>query len=745
MLNQILKRVLYKTNITCILFILSSSYLFSQIPPPPGQPLFKDFYPERDSGIFVSGYSVNYALGNTWNPPLFSYIVDVSNKYGSQGILLVLLDDGTVIKLEQRGYKDTEIIGPNISGSVDFKKIIGDALYTLTTKGVYVTRDGGSTWQLDTAGIGSTQIWDIAIDSAQYIYAAADNGLYIQNPDSNIWHQVTSNVLGLYTSFIKVFIDQNNRIWLAGNSGGIYMSTDKGSTWAIDTTGIGSGFQSINNFGDDYFGNVYATTSNVSFTPNAIFKSSGGTAPWTRIDQGITAITVNQSLINSIGGDSTLYAATSFGLYSSTDQGATWTESNTGIQAETFNGLAQASSGRLITSTALGIFTKEANDTSWAKRFPVNGYEANLPLYQDGLKNLYSIEPLKNSFGNIVKSTDNGTTWAYDTLGISALTKPQLFYVDENGTKYLTGNILNGSIFQMAVYQKKLGGSWTSDTSGLLANIGLVNSIASDQHGYLYISVYWNNSVSSQSQGVARRPINGGAWTIDSTGLPSGFTFFYEMQADKNGMMYGHNYYYLLRRTNSGWVSVPVPNQIPGTYYTAFTFDSSNTLFAALEQYSYSTGKSLGRGIFYTTDQGANWTYAGLDSLAVSKLYSYGNSTYAITDRGIYIVNKNGTTAVKNQSHIPNQYDLFQNYPNPFNPATTINYSIPKTSLVTIKVYDVLGREITTLINEEKKPGNYNLEFNASKLASGIYFYQLHASNGSAQSFISTKKMLLLK
>ena len=85
-------------------------------------------------------------------------------------------------------------------------------------------------------------------------------------------------------------------------------------------------------------------------------------------------------------------------------------------------------------------------------------------------------------------------------------------------------------------------------------------------------------------------------------------------------------------------------------------------------------------------------------------------------------------------------FNLEQNYPNPFNPSTSIRYSIPKTSLVTLKVYDVLGREVKSLINEEKPAGNYQIELNISSLASGVYFYRLQAG-----SFVQTKKMLLIK
>ena len=85
-------------------------------------------------------------------------------------------------------------------------------------------------------------------------------------------------------------------------------------------------------------------------------------------------------------------------------------------------------------------------------------------------------------------------------------------------------------------------------------------------------------------------------------------------------------------------------------------------------------------------------------------------------------------------------FSLEQNYPNPFNPSTTIRYEIPEQSLVTIKVYDILSNEITTLVNEENQSGNYEVEFNASGLSSGIYFYTLSTGN-----FFSTKRMILLK
>jgi hypothetical protein len=89
---------------------------------------------------------------------------------------------------------------------------------------------------------------------------------------------------------------------------------------------------------------------------------------------------------------------------------------------------------------------------------------------------------------------------------------------------------------------------------------------------------------------------------------------------------------------------------------------------------------------------------------------------------------------------MPSTYLLQQNYPNPFNPSTTISFSIPTSEFVTLKVYDVLGREIATLVNENLSAGSYSYNFDASNLTSGVYFYKLQAGKYS-----ETKKMLLSK
>ena len=89
---------------------------------------------------------------------------------------------------------------------------------------------------------------------------------------------------------------------------------------------------------------------------------------------------------------------------------------------------------------------------------------------------------------------------------------------------------------------------------------------------------------------------------------------------------------------------------------------------------------------------------------------------------------------------VPKAFTLFQNYPNPFNPSTNISFSLPSRSFVSLKVFDLLGKEVATIVSEEMSAGSYSKQWNASKFASGVYFYRLQAG-----SFTEIKKLLFLK
>jgi len=135
-----------------------------------------------------------------------------------------------------------------------------------------------------------------------------------------------------------------------------------------------------------------------------------------------------------------------------------------------------------------------------------------------------------------------------------------------------------------------------------------------------------------------------------------------------------------------------------------------------------------------------NWTFNDLeDGIYEWRLRAvdaaYAGSEIAMGEFGVGVVSvddQNNTT--------PEKFSLEQNYPNPFNPSTIIRYSIPESGKVTIKIYNTIGKEMTTLVNENKQPGNYEIRYDASKLSSGVYFYKIESGR-----FIETKKMILLK
>jgi subtilisin family serine protease len=152
-------------------------------------------------------------------------------------------------------------------------------------------------------------------------------------------------------------------------------------------------------------------------------------------------------------------------------------------------------------------------------------------------------------------------------------------------------------------------------------------------------------------------------------------------------------------------------------------------------------------GINDTVHIPINLVYLGKQQSAEEHTYyspsitwTSGGTTY-LRKHNVLIDFQNTITGVaQTASSIPNRFELYQNYPNPFNPSTTIRYDLPKQSRLKIVVYDILGREVATLVNEEKRAGSYTINFNASELASGVYFYQLQTGEYSA-----TKKLLLLK
>ena len=225
-----------------------------------------------------------------------------------------------------------------------------------------------------------------------------------------------------------------------------------------------------------------------------------------------------------------------------------------------------------------------------------------------------------------------------------------------------------------------------SPVQTLLGSVSFFNNIG--------ISVGWNGTIIKSSD-------SGSSWTLQNSNTIE-FLNDCDMVSVDIGFAVGFSGS-ILKTTNGGndWV---IKNS--GTSQNLSSIKMQNEL----------TGVSVGENIILkTTDGGNTWFQKQVVTNVVSK--------------------KNNDV---------NNFELFQNYPNPFNPTTKIKYKLPEINFVTIKVYDILGNEITTLVNDEKPADNYEVEFSATgggiNLTSGIYLYQIKAGNYS-----ETKKMILLK
>ena len=178
-----------------------------------------------------------------------------------------------------------------------------------------------------------------------------------------------------------------------------------------------------------------------------------------------------------------------------------------------------------------------------------------------------------------------------------------------------------------------------------------------------------------------------------------------------------------VNQINSDVNSLPVvPNTKPGLLIARMKLETSADKFS-------------------NEDFGINWSTA--ENNFRTKLVTFKDSKLVeVTDiRSHYIdLDNNANSTIQSQTELPTEFELSQNYPNPFNPSTNLEFGIPNLEFVTLKVYDITGKEVMTLINETKSPGRYEVTFDGSNFASGVYFYKITAGN-----FSSVKRMFLIK
>ncbi len=174
------------------------------------------------------------------------------------------------------------------------------------------------------------------------------------------------------------------------------------------------------------------------------------------------------------------------------------------------------------------------------------------------------------------------------------------------------------------------------------------------------------------------------------------------------------------------------------------SLDPYNSSIIRINQYLLTSVKFGGSGIFISENEGLQWADAGngLPFLSeISELMVFNDNVIAATSNGLYKRPVSQLTGVaKTHNQLPEIYLLSQNYPNPFNPTTNIKFDIPKSSFIKIIIYNVQGKEITTLVNERLNAGSYEVNWNGGSFPSGLYFYKLITAE-----FFDVKKMLMIK
>jgi len=231
--------------------------------------------------------------------------------------------------------------------------------------------------------------------------------------------------------------------------------------------------------------------------------------------------------------------------------------------------------------------------------------------------------------------------------------------------------------------------------------------------------------------GVFRSTDNGAHWSEAKTGLPSDYV--YALGVCGTAVFAGYDAGYgVYRSTDDGVHWTEVNNGLTQRSIGAFAVSGENIFVGTA------------RGVFLSTNRGDTWTSVSpepevpwIRSLAFCGHFLFaGLQGGAVWRRPLSEM----VVSVDPAESLPETPRLHQNYPNPFNPLTTIKYVLPKSSQVTLSVFDMLGREVSVLVNERRDAGYHSINFDGSNLASGVYFYRLQTGD-----FTQTKRLLLLR
>jgi len=655
----------------------------------------------------------------------------------------------------------------------------GDSQYG---DGIYKSTDAGATWtHVALASAVGTRCSQISIDPtlSNIVYMAGNLGVFKSIDAGVTWINTNSGA-----NANCIFIDPINTLVLfastgGSNAGAIRKSTDGGLTWNSLAGGLPSGmgrvqlamaqsdhntiYASIAQPGGALLGLYRTTDAGISWTLQASSPNYTSSQGW--YDNAVTVNPTNANLVVVGGLDCYVSATGGTGLVqkSSWFTGSSTNMTHADIHRLLYHGsvLYCCSDGGVYKSTNDGNSWVDLNRTLSTLQYQSADYDpTNSNLLQGGCQD-----------NNKQYSTNGGNDWIQRTTGDGGYT-----VIDPVNTNYVYGQYVQGSIqrslnsgfsfaditpsgssgglfydpYEMApgdhntiVFgrnsvwkttnaQTVTSGGWTQIASSAIVG-GNVSSVG----------ISWTNInkiyIGTSNGKILVTTDNGTNWQV-STGNPYISDFAVD-NADDNlcyASCAGSSGIHVLKTTDGGLTWVNITNSLPN-------IAANSIILRAVDPRMLFIGTDL--GVFQSTDEGVTWVSfnSGFPTVQVYDLkykLNPGIILAATHGRGCWTFNLNSIIGIAPDpfAEIPREYKLTQNFPNPFNPSTNIKFGLPKSSNVKLRVYDILGNLISTLVDGRLNPGTFEVRWDASRFASGVYFYKLEADG-----FVQTKKLLLVK
>ena len=636
-------------------------------------------------------------------------------------------------------------------------------IFAGTSSGVIVSPDGGNSWAAPASGM-SYYVTSLAVKDTNIFAGTYQNGVFRSTDNGASWTAVNNGLGAFQNQVTSLAVD--GRLLFAGTAAGLCLSTDDGNSWSTLSAGNLSSLQFINC--------ITASASTIFVgTPAGMLRSTDGDTTWEIINNGLN---IGTSIFCITVDSSNLFLGTVYGVYRSSDIGGSWNAASSGLPTSPSQVYSLAASGSILFSgTNSGVFVSSDNGSSWAAaNNGISGSRASHSLLSGKGPDVFAVIDEGGVYTSLYISTDYGATWSANTGLESSFI--QTITVTDSAAFAATGD----GIFESS----DVGKTWHPINGGVMDTTYPVYLIQSGPN--LIAATYQTQYTSStQLKGLYLSSDGGASWQVAGSNLPPVLLTLAAIGPDVfAGFLHGGVYastdhgvnWTIANDTLAGvWSFVSIGSNllVDRPQWTAFPSDTFPSYQGGVFR-STDNGKSwtsiasdlpglqypgqlvvhgtdcfvgmVGFGFYFSGDNGTTWDViagsANLTSLSQS-LYVNDSSIFVGTyGSGIWKLPLSTITSVKQPKPpaIPASFDLQQNYPNPFNPTTTIRYDIPERCHVLLDAYDVLGRKVETLVDAEKPPGHYQATFDASRFASGVYFYRLQVG-----SFTQVRKLIVVK